>query len=113
MFRAARWRIRLWSPTSSLIERHVRDGALDEAGARGDGVGLAGEQVVEHRHARAGVHEAPSHGGSDEPGAAGHEDSASTEGALDRTVRHRFIPVLSRRAGRNSRHQSLRPRIFE
>ena len=83
------------------------------AGASGDGVGLAGEQVVEHRHARAGIHEAPRHGRPDEPGAAGHEDAAGTEGALDRTVRHRFTPVRSSRAGRNSRHQSLRPRIFE
>ena len=93
-------------------ELDVRDRPLDELGAGRHGVGLAGEQVVEDGHPRAGVHEPPRHGRADEPGPAGDEDASSAEGALDRSVRHRFIPVRSRSAGRNSRHQSFRPRIF-
>ena len=112
MFRAARWRIRLWSATSSFTSCDVRDGALDERGACRDGVGLAGEKVVEDRHAGARVDEPARHGRPDEPGATRDEDPASAEGAFEGLAHHRRTPVRSMSAGRKSRHQSLRPRIF-
>ena len=43
-------------------QREVRHGSLDELRAGRYGVGLAGEQVVEHRDPRAGIHEPPGHG---------------------------------------------------
>ena len=112
MFRAARWRIRLWSATSSIHERDVRHRALDEGGAGRDGLGLAREQVVEDRHVGARVDEPARDSRPDETGAAGDEDPACAEGSLEGLAHHRRTPVRSISAGRKSRHQSLMPRIL-
>ena len=92
---------------------HIRHRTLDQRGTRGHVVGLAGEQVVEHRDARAGVDETSRHSRPDKACSARYEDAACPEGPLMRPVGHRFTPVRNSRAGRKSRHQSLRPRIFE
>ncbi len=63
---------------------------LDEGRAGGHVVGFASEQVVEHGHACAGIHEAPGDRGPDEAGATGHEDASSPEGSLVGTVRSSF-----------------------
>ncbi len=96
-----------------LHELGVGDRPLDQGGTGRDRVGLAGEEVIEDRDAGSGIDETAGHRGTDEPGATRDEDAAGTERALERTVVHCFTPVRSNRAGRNSRHQSLKPRIFE
>ena len=111
MFRAAMWKTRLLAGHELVDERLIRHRALDELGARRDGLGPAGEQVVEDGDAAPGVDEPSSHGRTDEPGAAGDEDPPTAERALRRGD-HRLTPVRRRRAGRNSRHQSFTPRIF-
>ena len=79
MFRAAMWKIERVRLDELGDELLVRDRALDELGRRRDGLGLAGEQVVEDRHLRAGVHEPLDDRAAHEPGPAGHEDPASAE----------------------------------
>src|SRR4029450_9977125 len=92
-------------------ELDVRHRAPDDPGTGRDRLRLAGEQVVEDGHACARIHELAGEGATDEPRAAGDEDPTASERALGRG-HHRLTPVRSRTAGRNSRHQSLRPRIF-
>ncbi len=83
MFLAARWKMRLLVGDQFIDELDIGDGPLDQRGTRRDGVGLAGEQVIEDRHV---AHPASTSrrvtGRADEAGPAGDEDPACPERAL-------------------------------